>query len=225
MREKQQLLNDKVYLVYVHPGIVHEGFARSMMETCLWPGNGIMGIVAASNPRQEEARNAAIQGFLDGVGDWLMWVDTDMTFLYDTIEQLVKTAHEHEADIVSGLGFIYKKETGEIIPSAYLWNEDGKEFRVIDDYTKGEVHAIDGTGAGFVLIHRRVFEAFDDKYWHKTWMEHPETGKMMGHDLEFCRRATGYGFKMVLNTKVRTGHIKSFELGEGDYDAYRASQT
>ena len=227
MRQQQILppSDDKVYLAWVHPGTVHEGFARSMMEACLWQPNTIWGLVSASNPRQEEARNAAIGNFLDSVGDWLMWVDTDMTFGYDAIERLVQTAHKHEADMVAGLGFIFKRASGEVIPNGYLWDDGDLEFHEMGDYTKGDVHAIDGTGSGFVLIHRRVFEAFDDKHWHKTWTNHPETGSTMGHDLAFCRRATGYGFKIVWDTSVTTGHIKSFELAEETYDAYRASQT
>jgi len=153
-----------------------------------------------------------------------MWVDTDMTFEYDSIERLLKTAREHKADMIAGLGFIYKRTAGEIVPNGYLWYDEHHAFSEINDYEKGKVYDIDGTGSGFALIHRRVFEAFDDEYWHETWREHPYTGNPMGHDLAFCWRAKqDYGMKIVWDTNVKTGHIKPFELVEENFDSYRES--
>ena len=219
---KPQKHRDKVYLGWVHPNTVHEPFARSMMEACLWKPNGIWGLTSASNPRQEVARNAVIKNFLETQGDWLMWIDTDMTFKHDAIEKLVKTARKHKADIVSGLGFIYKRAAEEIVPNGYLWDEKENAYAEIINYQKGRVYEIDGTGSGFVLIHRKVFEAFDNEHWHETWRAHPHTGNPMGHDLAFCWRAKqDYGMKIVWDTGVPTGHIKHFELTETNYDAYR----
>jgi len=195
-----------------------------MMEICLWKPNNIWGLTSASNPRQEVARNAAIQNFLASEGDWMMWIDTDMTFEYDSIERLLKTAQKTKADIVTGLGFIFKRSEQMIVPNGYIWNDDDEAFVEMGNYEKDRVYEIDGTGSGFVLIHRRVFEAFDDVFWHQTWVKHPRTGRPMGHDLAFCWRAKqDYGMKIVWDTSVKTGHIKYFELTESDYDTYKDS--
>jgi len=177
---------------------------------------------SASNPRQTVARNAAIESFLRGPAEWLMWIDTDMTFHHDAIEKLLATANEWDADAVSGLGFIYKRMQEEIVPNGYAYDEEGKRFTEIEDYNPGEVYEIDGTGSGFVLINRRVFNDFPDKFWHRNWIEHPATGGEMGHDLAFFYEMTQVlGMKLLWDTGVKTGHIKHMELTEESYETYR----
>lgn len=213
---------DTVNISYVHPNIVTEGFARSLAQICLWPGNKILGLTSASNPRHEVARNEAIREFLKSPAEWNMWIDTDMTFDHDAVQRLRATALKHDADMVGGLAFIYKRDQGIIQPNAYTWGGPEKGFTDMEDYTSGTVYEIDGTGSAFMLIHRRVYEAWDNEYWHQTWREHPTTGQPMGHDLAFCYQATQKdGFKLLYDTGIKSGHTKHMVLTE---DNYRASQ-
>ncbi len=223
MREK--VLPGAVSVGYVHTNIVMEGFTRSLAQLCLWKPNQIMGIISTASARQEISRNVSIEHFLKTPTEWLMWIDTDVTLKYDAIERLLATAEKHEADMVQALGFMYKRHDGIIIPNGYYWNEEINHFTEIDDYDSGEVYEIDGAGSGCILINRKVFEAWDTKFWHETWVNHPKTGGEMGHDLAFAYQATQVdGFKLVWDTGVVTGHIKHFELGEKDFRTYQGMQ-
>ena len=157
------VLEDSVVIGYVHPNIVMEGFARDLAKACLWRDNKIVGIISASSPRQFMARNSVIKSFLDGPGEWLMWIDTDMTFEPAAIAHLRANALAKDADMVTGLGFIFKRMDNIVIPNGYLWDEETSHFTEITDYVSGHTYEIDGTGAGFVLIHRRVFEAWNNE--------------------------------------------------------------
>ena len=211
-----------VSIGYVHTTTVKEGFARSLAQLCLWPDNKILGIVSAANPRQEVARNAAIETFLGGPTEWLMWIDTDQTFKHDAIERMLATAKTHKADMVTALAFIYQRWSSEIKPSAFLWNEEDLHFDSVEDFEPGRVYEISGCGSGCTLVNRRVFEAWDAKYWHQTWTKHPKTDDEMGHDLAFCYQATQVdGFKLVWDTGVPSGHIKDFELDEKAFRDYQ----
>jgi hypothetical protein len=217
---------DRVYLAWVHTGTVHEPFARSIAEACLWKPNNIIGITTAGGPRQEAQRNTAIKAFLeiegDLRGDWLMWIDTDMTFEHDAIERLLATAHATGADAVGALGFIWNPVNAEITTNAYIWDAEEKVYKHIRDYERNTIALIDATGSGSVLIHRRVFELWDNERWHETWPVHPDSGTLMGHDLAFFHKAIHeHGMKLVWDASVHTGHIKSFELTEANYEAYR----
>ena len=217
-------MNDKVLLAWVHTGTVHEPFARTIAELCLHKPNRIVGITATTSPRQEESRNATIHNFLETDADWLMWIDTDMTLEKNAIELLLETAHQHEADIAGAIGYIYNRLTQEITPNGYHWDDDKKTYVSLWDYNPGETYTVDATGSGCVLIHRRVFESWDDENWHETWHTHPYTGGHMGHDLAFCFKSKReYGHKIVWNTNIKSGHIKPFELTEANYIAYRDS--
>jgi len=221
-----EVMPGTVSLAYVHVNFVMEGFARSLANLCLWEPNKIMGLISTANPRQEVARNAAIVNFLDTPTEWLMWIDTDVTLKYDAIERLLATAEKHDADMVQALGFIFKRQGNIVIPNGYYWKEDVGHFVETDDYDSGEVYEIDGAGAGCILINRRVFEAWDTKFWHQTWVHHPKTDGEMGHDLAFAYQATQVdGFKMMWDTGVLTGHIKHFELDEEAFRNYQRMQT
>ena len=217
-------MSEGVYLAWVHTGIVHEPFARSVAEVCLWKPNNIVGITTAGGPRQEAQRNAAIAAFLKTDGEWLMWIDTDMTFNRDMVERLLKTAHETGADAVGTLGFIWDPSQQIVVPNAYLWSDVDNAYHWVVNYEREAIVQIDATGSGSVMIHRRVFEAWDHERWHETWPVHPDSGGLMGHDLAFFHKATREdGFKLMWDTTVKTGHIKSFELTEANYDAYLAA--
>ena len=224
-----EIIPDSVMIGYVHMHTVFEGFARSLAETCLNKDNNIYGIIASQNPRQEAARNATIQKFMEGFNDgrnhygaeWFMWLDTDQTFEHDAIARLRDTAHNYDADAVGGLTFVYQRGAQEVHPNGWYW--DGEHFVWIEDYEPGKVYEINGTGSAFVLINRKVFEAWDGD-WHVTHVNHPATGEYMGHDLAFFHKmSVDDGFKLVWDTSVQSGHIKHFELTETQYHAYRSS--
>lgn len=223
-----EVLPNTVAIGYVHPHTVFEGFARSLAETCLIRDNNIIGLIGASSPRQEHARNTVIEKFLYGVeysdkhvgAEWLMWIDTDMTFERDSISRLLHTAKTHKADMVGGLAFVFKRTSQELTTNAWTFDKDINEWVDIETYTPGQKYEIDGTGAAFLLIHRRVLEAGSDP-WHNSG-QHAKTGKYMGHDLAFCYDNVVDGdFKLVWDTSVKTGHIKHFELTEENYAASR----
>ena len=216
---------NNIVIGYVHPGVMQEATARSLMEICLHRGNPIVGIISSSSPRQHVARNSTIERFLEGKGDWLLWVDTDMTFDRDAPSRLLHTALKNKADMVAGLCFVYKRHASEIGTNAYMWN--GETHVEVDGYKPGTVIEVDATGSAFILIHRRVFEAMaaeqdeDWYHWHQNYVKHPETGEPMGHDLAFAREAGKLGFKLLYDTNVGTGHIKYFELTEQNYFDYK----
>lgn len=232
-----KVLKDTVAVAYVHPNTVMEGFARSLANACLNPANKILAVISTSNPRQENARNAAIERFLEGTtvdgkphgAEWLMWLDTDQTFEHDAIARLRKTAHDTKAKLVGGLTFVYKRQDNILLPNGWTWDSEIGHWRDIDDYVSGKKYEIQGTGAAFLLIHRDVFnwwnEYTEDKnLWHRSGV-HPDTGNYMGHDLAFCYDTVVKGpFKLFWDTSVQSGHIKHFELDENMFRNYQKGQ-
>jgi len=214
-----------VAVAYVHLNRVTAGFGTSLARACLWRKNRIGGIVSASSPRQYLARNSAIDAFLQGPAEWLMWIDTDMTFEHDAIEKLLKTARKTGADMVAGLCFILERQNNVVKFNAFNWSGEDKEFQALEDYKDGEVLDVDGTGSAFVLINRKVLETTGPN-WHKDWTDHPAGDGPMGHDLAFFYEACiVQGYRLVYDTAVEAGHIKHFELNEDSFRAYKEMQT
>jgi len=210
-----------VTIGYVHPNIVTEGFARSLAQACLWQDNKIVGIISASSPRQHVARNSVITKFLEGPAEWLMWIDTDMTFEPSSIDRLRRTAHKKKADMVAGLAFIYKRHESVIQPNAFMWDAEGTDFVSVNDYTSGSILKVDAAGSAFVLINRKVLEN-TGPHWHENWMYHPSNNGPMGHDLAFFYNAcVTLDYKLVYDTNIKAGHIKHFELNEDSFRSYQ----
>jgi len=211
-----------VVVCYPHMSTVTEGFARKLAELCIYEPNNIAGIITASHPRQEHSRNIIIDKFLKGGREWLLWIDTDMTVPRDAAQRLVETALKHKADMVGALAFQLKRHEGIVVPNGYVFNNEIRHWQEIIDYRTDMVQEIDGVGGGFVLINRRVFEAWDNKFWHESWKEHPATGSAMGHDLAFAYRATQIdGFKLIWDTTVKVGHIKDFTVDAAAFRNYQ----
>lgn len=220
-----KVVPDSIAIAYVHPNTVTERFGYSLAQACLNRGNPIAALISTSNPRQALARNTAIERFLEGPCEWLMWIDTDMVFDYDAPVRLLRTAKREKADAVTGLGFIFKRQDNIVVPNGYMWDEEENAFAEIKDYKSGVTYEVDGTGAGFVLINRSVFERWGDSHWHHTWAKHPVTGSDMGHDLAFFYRMTQeLGLKLVWDTSVTTGHVKHFELNEDSFRQFQGMQ-
>lgn len=152
-----------------------------------------------------EARDKLFAQALESECDYIMWFDSDMTFDDDTLLRLLKTAEEYEADVVSGL---YFRRSPPYTPVAFdsfeVVEEGGSPVGHAKDYT-GEfsgVHEVGGVGFGCVLT--SVDAALDIFSKHNTCFS--PIGRV-GEDLAFCWRARELGYKVLLDTDVKCGHV------------------
>lgn len=162
------------------------------------------------------SRNVAVQRFLQSGDDYLFWSDTDMGFASDAVEKLLAA----DASIIGGLYFGsssgYPDGKGgykmAMFPLVMDRNDEGL-FLPRMDYERDTLFKADGTGSGFVLIHRRVFEEIG-----KDWYSPLEDDRMISEDLAFCWRAKEAGFTLLIDTRVKATHHKSVWLAEEMYN-------
>jgi glycosyltransferase involved in cell wall biosynthesis len=188
-------------------------------------------------------RNCTAQSFLDNTdGDWLWFLDSDMGFADDTLDRLLETADPEKRAIVGALCFQQKK-CGDgpynavrysIHPTVLNWaevKETGEAgFRPQDDYKRDAVVEVAGTGMACILIHRNVLEAIREKSGEDAWyspLTIPGAGgndkpRTFSEDLSFCIRAAACGYKLWVDTGVKTTHYKGgIYLDEESFDAQR----
>lgn len=194
------------------------------------------------------ARNKTIVEFLKTSTPWLCWIDTDMGYPADVLDQLVESADPVARPVMGGLCFASREIEPDgmggfhtfPVPTVYDWhvNTDGSRgFLPRRDYERDAVIEVSGTGSACILIHRSVFERILELEGcvcpgrHMAGYECPghwydplviqETGAQLSEDLAFCTRATKAGFPIHINTGVRTTHFKPVWLGELHYQLYR----
>lgn len=250
---------DPVVLAYVHGNNVTYSWHHSMIELVGWDlanhGRVLRGGYIAMRYGTDglvEARNKAVTTFLDErMADWLFWLDTDMGFSADMLDQLVAVADPVERPVVGGLCFALRETTADglggwvtnAVPTLYDWARvdvvdekvvDGRVTRKVTgeqmgfavrwDYERDAVTQVAGTGSACVLIHRSVFVRVAEKYgpnWY-TKITNTSTGQLVSEDLSFCMRANAVGVPVYVHTGAKTTHMKTVWVGEEQYWRERA---
>lgn len=228
-----------VQVAYLHGTRVSHSWHQSMMNLIAYDktvGQNLIRsmpfAVQCSGPNSlVEGRNLAATKFLDETSDdWLFFVDTDMGFQPESLERLVFAADVDQRPIVGGLCFALKYMGSDgsggfharPVPTLYMLakNADqGMGFANRFIYPPDALVQVAGTGAAFLLIHRRVLTAMREKDGD-TWfnMIAYGDGTTVSEDLSFCYRAAQYaGAPIFVHTGIKVTHHKEFWLSEDDY--------
>lgn len=163
----------------------------------------------------DNARNGLAEAFLTSATEWILWLDSDMTFPINTITELFKVAEEKNAKMVTGIYYQRKNQNlpvlwsrGEETEHAGLTgmeNQRAKTNKYVGAFMfphpdKKEPFKVHAAGFGCVLIHRSVFEVLD-RPWFKFIPE------VCSEDFYFFVNAKEAGFELWATPSLDLGHI------------------
>lgn len=235
--------DDAVTIAYVHANEVAHSWHRSLIDLVGWDLTHEQRVVRGGwlaircgTDGLPASRNEAASLFLAGKdAEWLWWIDTDMGFAPDTVDQLLAAADPVERPIVGGLCFAQREMDPDGMggyrtgpgPTIYDWAEVGDQsgFAMRRQYEPDALVRCQATGSACILIHRSVLERVHDQFG--TWYDrapNPTTGKQFGEDISFCMRAGSLGIPIHVHTGVKTTHLKPIWLAEADFLATRDRQ-
>jgi hypothetical protein len=173
------------------------------------------------------ARNKAVEHLLESDVPWLLWLDTDMGFRPDLLEQLMAAADPAERPVVGALCFGQRELAADgmggyhtvATPTIFDWAPVGdlEGFEIRYDYPANALVRCGGTGAAAVLVHRSVFERIQEKYGREWYHRVAAREGSMGEDLSFCMRCSALDIPVHVHTGVRTTHAKTAWLSEADF--------
>ena len=172
-----------------------------------------------------DARNQLTRYVLEKGGyDYVLWLDSDMTFEPDLLDRMMESIEGKEA--VTGLCFgrkppfkpcIYKKldvkqtptENGPmLLPEAENWF----------DYPRDQLFKVDACGFACVLMRTNVLE----KMLVYGVPFFPVGG--LGEDLTFCWRAKKQDIQFWCDSRLKIGHIMRISVDEKFRDQLFAGQ-
>lgn len=149
-----------------------------------------------------------------------MWIDSDVGFHPDAVEQL----RSQDLPIVCG---IYPKKGPPQIACTLL---PGTKKLVFG--RNGGVHEIKYAGTGFLLIRREVYTDIQQKLnlpvcnqhfgngvvpWFQPMLSQHKDGQWyLGEDYAFCERARQAGHQVMADTRIRLWHFGQFGYGWED---------
>lgn len=143
--------------------------------------------------------------------DYLMWVDSDMRFPKDTLEEMLK----HNVDIV-GVNATTRREP--IKPTAVnlvIKNEEEHSWIPIDSLNANGIEKCTAVGFGLTVIKADVFKKVSRPWFNVIWSDH---GAIIGEDIHFCIKCqdTGYDVYVDHDTSRQIGHIGTRSFGWKD---------
>jgi len=145
-------------------------------------------------------------------GDFLIFLDSDMTFAPDTITKLRKAAEREDVDIVSAACFRkvpnYEPCFFYKIPDnspGYYWPMRWPEDRLFE---------VDAVGSACTLIKRKVFESVNFPWYEYT--------NFLSEDLNFCRKAKENGFRVWIDPTIRIGHLTMLPVDQNVFRGFNA---
>jgi len=165
-----------------------------------------------------ESRNALVKQAIKANADYIMWLDSDMTFAPDTMERMLKRMEEGK-DFISGICFRRRSPYTPAIFKTLEWSEEGgrTESEGFENYPKDSIFEV--AACGFAGCMTSVQMCMDIMLNHKEWFR-PLEG--LGEDLSFCIRARDCGYKIYCDSGIKFGHIGQVLVDETFYEGVRA---
>ena len=162
-----------------------------------------------------DARNQ-LATYVTTVGgyDYVLWLDSDMTFKPDLLDRLLEDIEGRQA--VSGLCFgrrppfkpcIYKKL--DVTVSGQMIHPESENWF---DYPRDQIFEVAACGFACVLMRVDVLEAMG--IYGVPFF--PVGG--LGEDLTFCWRARKLDIKFHCDSRLKIGHIMRISVDEGFRD-------
>ena len=205
----------KVVIGTVHPDSVDAQFCACLAATLtedtrgLLPFRGRVMMSRAPAGMIHVARNEVIRGFLAHPlrPDYLLFIDTDITWEPDQVWSLVDTATTHDLPAVSGLiAFCQQDEDGPSDPILMLYDND---FKLVP--LSADVQRVFCAGMGFMLLRRDALEACAAAYrWPTPWFDYGHrNGKAVSEDVIFSQRLLDLNIPVHVDTRIVVGHRKT----------------
>lgn len=164
-----------------------------------------------------DARNLLCLKAINEKYDYVLWLDSDMTFQNDLLMNLMKDLDYPHIQMVSGL---YVKRTYPTVPVVYKTIKPPTKdpsgnvimnLREFVDYPEDSLFCIDGCGFGCVLMStdliKNVWDTFGPAFSPLPWC---------GEDVSFCYRVNQltehkrYSGHIWCDSRIKCGHIGTF---------------
>ena len=169
-----------------------------------------------------DSRNRLAALAVDMDADYILWLDSDMTFAPDTLERMMKVLDEHpEIDILSGLYFRRAQPFTPVLFSKLEQTaDDVLEWADVND-VPDELFEVAGCGFGGVLMRTDCLLDIAAKEHGGKWFTPIANA---GEDCAFCIRVRREGYKIYCDPTITLGHMAYAPVTKAFYEAMKEGQ-
>lgn len=157
----------------------------------------------------EQVRNIMVKWCLQNKFDYMLNVDSDIVMPPHALSRLMEIQDEKTA-VTSGV-YIQRKE-GVKIPEVFVHNPStgGQMNMPIENVQGSDLIEVEGVGFGCCLVRTDVFQAVGN-----PWFEYRSSidfSKVVSEDVDFCTKARAKGYRVVVDTGLKLGHLTKTTL-------------
>ena len=150
-----------------------------------------------------DSRNALAERAINSNAEYIFWLDSDMTFMPSTLNEMLLTLINNKMAILTGMYFRRRPPFSPVLYSKFNIGPTGVEYEEFDEVPEGLVE-VEGCGFGCVLMRKDVL-------WNVMIQQNSDGllfSPMMGcgEDLSFCLRARECGYKIWCDPTIALGH-------------------
>lgn len=180
--------------------------AQSLLALVAETKHQIIPLVCQEGYTTAENRAYAVIQAIKNECTHILFIDDDMTFDPDTLEQLL----ENEKEIV---GVWSHSRALPLRPTVAFLDENGNYkphdsiARFVRPDKTFECYSI---GMGIALIDLKVFEAIEKPWFY--FESHPSGKMLVGEDAWFCKQARSAGYKIYCDPRIDVGHLGEYEF-------------
>lgn len=166
-----------------------------------------------------DSRNNLAKKAIDMGADYIFWLDSDMVFEPNVLQDMVSTCEVNGLDMLSG---VYYRRCEPYTPVVFDKTEitpaEGVKTTEFDEIPEG-IFEVGSCGFGCVLMKTQV--AFDVLARYRD-MFGPIA--KCGEDISFCARARECGYKIFADSSVKLGHASHSIVTKEFYLAYKGAK-
>ena len=163
-----------------------------------------------------DSRNQLAQNAIDCEADYVLWLDSDMVFGPDLLEDLVHDM-KPDIDLVTALFFARRPNYDPCVWTKLRLGVGDESIAERPTEIPKEPFEIDACGMAATLVRTSALKDVMDRYGD---IFAPIKG--YGEDLSFCIRAKSLGKKFVCDPRVKVGHITRAIVTEEMWRAWKA---
>jgi GT2 family glycosyltransferase len=135
-------------------------------------------------------------------GEWILMLDTDISFAPDLAARMVATMYRYNVDVVTG---IYSYKRPPHYPVLYIHNKETDRFEIVADWDReSEIFQVSSAGAGCLLVKRHVFERITAELKENPFDRYGPKGE----DHSFFIRLRKLGIKAWCAWKIEVDHLE-----------------
>ncbi len=168
--------------------------------------------IRANNGYIDDLRNEIVEKALESNCSHLLMLDADMLYPHDTIIKL----YSHKLDVVSGL--IWRRYPPF---DSLMYKGELNSWERIEEWKDGELVEVDATGTGCIMYNCEVFRKIKPPWFEFVENPDKERGGVIGEDIGFCLKLKKAGYRIFVDTSVKTAHLTTFSVNENAHKLFK----